>query len=190
MVQIKRATGADRAKIEQLIAEYHASEHVVPRPERIAWAVRQVLRKSSIGILLVAHEKKTIRGVALGTFQPSAELGLTLTIHDFYVEPSVRRKGVGNELAKRLLKEARAMNVDDVDLEILPTNTGARAFWESIGFRPSGRILYSKELWRQRSNDLPRYRSGQAFGRCMPGGCSYDQRHRRPIHDGRLFGCV
>jgi ribosomal protein S18 acetylase RimI-like enzyme len=118
----------------------------VPKPEKIAWAVRQVLRKRSVGILLVAHERKAIRGVALGTFQPSAELGLTLTIHDFYVEPSFQRKGVGNALAKRLLKEGRAMNVDHVDLEILPMNTGARAFWESIGFRPSGRILYSQEL--------------------------------------------
>lgn len=146
MIPIKRATGADRAEIERLIAEYHASEHVVHKPGRIAWTVRQVLRKKSIGILVVAHEKKAIRGVALGTFQPSAESGLTLTIHDFYVEPSLRRKGVGKALAKRLLKEARAMNVDHVDLEILPMNTGARAFWESIGFRRSGRILYCREL--------------------------------------------
>jgi len=146
MIPIKRATGADRAEIERLIAEYHASEHVAPKRERIAWAVRQVPRKKSIGILLIAHGKKAIRGVALGTFQPSAEYGLTLTIHDFYVEPPLRRKGVGNALAKRLLKEARAMNVDHVDLEILPMNTGARAFWESIGFRPSGRILYCQEL--------------------------------------------
>ena len=146
MIPIKRATGTDRAEIERLIAEYHASEHVVPKPERIAWTVRQVLRKRSAGILLVAHEKKAIRGVALGTFQPSAESGLTLTIHDFYVEPSLRRKGVGNALAKRLLKEARAMNVDHIDLEIVPMNRGARAFWESIGFRRSGRILYCQEL--------------------------------------------
>jgi ribosomal protein S18 acetylase RimI-like enzyme len=146
VIPIKRATGADRAEIERLIAEYHASEHIVPKPERIAWTVRQVLRKRSTGILLVAHEKKAIRGVALGTFQPSAESGLTLTIHDFYVEPSLRRKGVGNALAKRLLKEARAMNVDHVDLEILPMNTVAKAFWESIGFRRSGRILYCQEL--------------------------------------------
>jgi ribosomal protein S18 acetylase RimI-like enzyme len=145
MVLIKRATAADRAEIERLIAEYHASEHVVPKPEKIAWAVRQILHKRSVGILLVAHEKKAIRGVALGNFQPSAELGLTLTIHDFYVEPSLRRKGVGNALAKRLLKEACAMNVEHVDLEIFPTNNGARAFWESLGFRPSGRILYSQE---------------------------------------------
>jgi GNAT superfamily N-acetyltransferase len=146
MVLIKRATATDRAEIERLIAEYHASEHVLPKPEKIAWAVRQILRKRSVGILLVAHERKAIRGVAIGTFQPSAELGLTLTIHDFYVEPSFRRKGVSNALAKRLLKEARAMNVEHIDLEIFPINTGARAFWESIGFRPSGRILYSQEL--------------------------------------------
>jgi ribosomal protein S18 acetylase RimI-like enzyme len=53
---------------------------------------------------------------------------------------------VGNALAKRLLKEARAMNVEHVDLEIFPINTAAIAFWESIAFRPSGRILYRQEL--------------------------------------------
>ena len=118
----------------------------MPKPGKIAWAVRQILRKRSVGILLVARERKSIRGVAPGTFQPSAESGLTLTIHDFHVEPSFRRKGMGSALAKRLLKEARAMDLEHVDMEILPSNTRARAFWESIGFRPSGRILYTQEL--------------------------------------------
>lgn len=150
MVIVRRAIAADRAEVERLIAEYHISEGVEPKPGRIAWAVRQILRKRSMGILLVACERRAIRGVALGAFQPSAELGLTLVVHDFFVEPAFRRKGVGTALAKRLLEEARVRKVEEVDLEILPANARARAFWESIGFRPSGRILYSRKVNRRR----------------------------------------
>jgi len=135
MILIRRATAADSAEIERLITAYHVSERVVPKPEKITWAVRQILHNASAGILLVAHERNMILGVALGVFQPSAELGLTLVVHDFFVEPTFRRKGVGRALAKRLLEEARAMNAEHVDLEVLPTSAEARAFWESMRFR-------------------------------------------------------
>jgi GNAT superfamily N-acetyltransferase len=150
MILIRRATPADSAEIERLIAAYHVSERVVPKPEKIAWTVQQILQNRSPGILLVAHERNVILGVALGLFQPSAELGLTLVVHDFFVEPTFRRKGVGRALAKRLLEEAREMNAEHVDLEVFPANSDARAFWESMGFRPSGRIVYSRELQKNR----------------------------------------
>lgn len=144
MILIRRATVAYSAEIERLIAAYHVSERVVPKPERIAWAVRQILENRSAGILLVADGRNVILGIALGLFQPSAELGRTLVVHDFFAEPTFRRKRVGRALAKRLLEEARVMNVEHVDLEIFPGNAEARAFWESMGFRPSERIVHSR----------------------------------------------
>jgi len=38
------------------------------------------------------------------------------------------------------------MHVDRIDLEVLPTNLVATAFWRSMGFRSEGRTIYSCDL--------------------------------------------
>lgn len=146
MVIVERAVLSDRKEVERLIADYHASEGLTPRSERIAWAVEQQLRKRFPGLLLVAREKEAIVGIALAVYQPSSELGRILVVQDFYVDPAARRKGVGRALAVRLLEETKAMRIDRLDLEILSTNEVASAFWKSLGFSTTGRNVYSREI--------------------------------------------
>jgi len=144
MVLVARATPADKAEVMRLIAVYHASEGRPPRPERIDCAVEQQIRNRFPGVLLVARDRRAVVGVVLAVYQPSAELGRLLLVNDFFVEPGARRKGVGRALVARLLEDAKAMHVDEVDLEILPTNPAAAAFWASAGFAATGRAVYSR----------------------------------------------
>jgi GNAT superfamily N-acetyltransferase len=137
---------SDREEIERLIAEYHASEGVMPIKERIAWAVNQQLRGQSPGLLLVARDKGTIVGVALAVYTPSAELGQVMTVNDFFVRPSHRRKGVGRELTNRLIEECKQMKIDEIGLEVLHGNKTASAFWSSVGFGRADRFLLRKKL--------------------------------------------
>jgi len=146
MVLVERANPTDRLDVERLIAAYHTSEGVKARPERITWAVEQVLRNRVGGVLLVAREKRAVVGVALAVYSPSAELGRLLVVNDFFVDPTMRRKGVGRALAARLLDEAKAMRVERIDLEITPNNATAAAFWKSMGFRTGGRTVYGKDI--------------------------------------------
>src|SRR5437870_2511999 len=44
MVLVERANPTDRLDVERLIAAYLTSEAVKPRPERITWAVEQVMK--------------------------------------------------------------------------------------------------------------------------------------------------
>ncbi len=146
MVLVERAAPPDRPDVERLIAAYHTSEGVKPRPERISWAVDQILRNRVGGLLLVAREKRVVVGVALAVYQPSAELGRMLVVNDFFVDPALRRKGIGRALATKIVDEAKAMHVDQIDLEVLPTNAAGGAFWKSMGFRNTGRTIYSREF--------------------------------------------
>ncbi len=146
MVLVERAAPPDRLDVERLITAYIASEGVRPRPERVSWAVEQVMRNRVGGLLLVAREKRSVVGVALAVYTPSAELGRVLVVNDFFVEPAARRKGAGRALAQKILDEAKAMRVDHIDLEVLPTNTVAAAFWKSMGFHTQGRTIYSKDV--------------------------------------------
>ena len=160
MIVVERPHMADRADIERLISEYHVSEGLTPQADRIEWAVSLALRNQFPGILLIARDETKIVGVALGTYSPSAELGRVLMVNDFYVKPPARRKGVGRQLARKLLEEAKRMWIDQVDLEVLPANTIAANFWESLCFRTQGRRIYSLDLKQSMSKI-----SGTTLGR-------------------------
>jgi GNAT superfamily N-acetyltransferase len=134
----------NRSDVERLVAAYHASEGVRPNPERIRWAVDQQLQGLFPGLLLVARQEKALVGVVLAIFTPSAELGRVLTVNDFYVSPAARGHGVGRALVERLMQEAAKMKVNEVDLEVLPRNKGAAAFWTAMGFGTQGRTVYAR----------------------------------------------
>jgi GNAT superfamily N-acetyltransferase len=136
----------DRDEIERLIAEYHESEGLTPIKERIVWAVDQALRGETPGLLLVVHDEKTMVGVALAVYTPSAELGRVMTVNDFFVRPDHRRRGVGRELVKHLIEECKRMKIDEIGLEVLQGNKRAAAFWKSVAFTQSDRFLFRMKL--------------------------------------------
>lgn len=144
MVLVVPAGPMDRSEVERLLAAYHVSEGVVPDAGRIARAVEQQLSGRFPGILLLAKDREATVGVALAILQPSAELGQVLQVNDFFVEPSMRRRGIGRALATRVLEEAAAIKVDRVSLEVLPANDVAASFWRSLGFSTEGRTVYSR----------------------------------------------
>ncbi len=146
MVSVGRAEPSDREEVEKLIAAYHSSEGLVPTRERIAWVVDQLLRDLFPGLLLVARDGDTIVGVALAVYLPSAELGRVMNVHDFYVRPDYRRKGVGSALAKRLVEECKEVHVDEINLEMVSGNEAASPFWRSMGFELAGRVLFKKKI--------------------------------------------
>jgi len=146
MILVKRATDSDRAEILRLIADYHSSELLRPDPAKITRVIEQLLRNKSSGILLVACEDRKLIGVAVATDLPSTEAGSMLIVQDFFVEPRLRRRGIGRALATKLLEEARSIGVERIDLEILSTNEAATRFWQSMGFRPTGRTVFTRAI--------------------------------------------
>ena len=55
------------------------------------------------------------------------------------VEPQCRRRGVGKALVEALLEVLSLQSVVEVFLEVRESNAAASSFYESLGFRPSGK---------------------------------------------------
>ena len=55
-----------------------------------------------------------------------------------WVEPAMRRTGVGRELVRAVLAWARSSGARSVVLGVTDTNDGAVAFYEHLGFEDTG----------------------------------------------------
>lgn len=67
------------------------------------------------------------------------EVADELHITNLAVHPTQRRRGLGRHLLGTILGEARQRSIRVCVLEVRPSNTEARALYESFGFRVVGR---------------------------------------------------
>lgn len=56
------------------------------------------------------------------------------------VAPDARRQGIGEQLMKALITNARALRLETLRLEVLEPNTSAYALYEKLGFRTMRRV--------------------------------------------------
>lgn len=67
------------------------------------------------------------------------EIGHEIHITNLAVHPRFRRQGIARALLGATLEEARRTGVEQAFLEVRPTNSEARALYESLGFQVIGR---------------------------------------------------
>ncbi|MBX3388534.1 MAG: GNAT family N-acetyltransferase [Phycisphaeraceae bacterium] len=97
-------------------------------PERIAdpeSALLVVEQDSKIAGFLVATTERSIPIYRLARFG---------FIHDVWVEPHARGKGLGKLLALRAIEKFRRIGVEQIRLETAAQNPAARKLFESCGF--------------------------------------------------------
>ena len=79
-----------------------------------------------------------------------------LNVHDFYVVPELRGRGIGRALLAAVEHRAREMGCCKLTLEVLENNTPARRLYESWGFshaqysEAAGRAIF---LWKRLSGE-------------------------------------
>ncbi len=84
-------------------------------------------------IYIVAKEDNNVAGYA-GMYLSFEEGNIT----NVAVNPSSRRKGIGEKIVRDILNRAYEKGVRDVFLEVRETNSAAIALYEKIGFKEEG----------------------------------------------------
>ena len=77
----------------------------------------------------VAEENGVVRGFALYYIRYSTWKGQRLYLEDIYVEPSMRRKGMGKLLFDSLIKEGKERNLNGMVWQVLEWNEPALSFY-------------------------------------------------------------
>jgi ribosomal protein S18 acetylase RimI-like enzyme len=125
-------------------ARYPMLPDVVQRYER--WLPQRALDSRSV--FLVAEEEGRIAGFLIGTVErniPIYRLEEFGFIHDMWVEPEFRRRGLARGLVLAAVERFRALGVTQVRLETAAGNEAARRLFASCGFRV-GTIDMLREL--------------------------------------------
>lgn len=116
-------------------ARYAFLPDIVERYER--WLPERAADPRSV--LLIASDSAPI-GFIVGTVEreiPIYEVREFGFIHDTWVEPSHRGRGIGGLLTRTALEAFRAMGVAQVRLDTARANGDARRLFSACGFRES-----------------------------------------------------
>jgi ribosomal protein S18 acetylase RimI-like enzyme len=142
-VFIRSATAADLPAVEKLLrSAWHAAYDGIHGPEKIeatsrAWHNQSALKAKLArpwSEFLLADTGEAIAGIAYAS-QSSEDF---VMIHQIYVDPARTGSGIGSQLLEECFEsfpEAKAFR-----LEVDEKNPRAVAFYQSFGFRETGRI--------------------------------------------------
>ena len=143
-VEIRRATIKDIKEILPVwgqLADFHSALDPAFTPSaqwpREYGAYLRTLISRDDAIAVVAKESLEVVGYAVGritTLPPFFEHRYRGYIHDVFVKPECRRRGVGRQLVEEILRWLERHRVTLVELTVA-ANNDAIPFWQRLGFR-------------------------------------------------------
>ncbi|WP_338598365.1 GNAT family N-acetyltransferase [Sulfolobus tengchongensis] len=144
MVTVRKATKEDsRTLVDFFSRMYRLNSEFDPLllvPENLEERVSKMVEKSlddSNEMLVIAEDQGKIVGAARVMivdrlfYVPDKEA----VIREFYVHPSYRRQGVGNEIVKFIEDELRERGIEILAAQFPSRNLIAVSFYRKMGFR-------------------------------------------------------
>jgi ribosomal protein S18 acetylase RimI-like enzyme len=146
-ITVRRATADDVTTLVGLMVAYYTEAgHPVDGPHA-AQTFDIVLADAALGRVWIAAQHGAPVGYIVLTLGFSLEYGgRDAFVDDLFVHIEARRRGAATALLDAALKEAGALGVRALHLEVEGSNTGAQRLYERHGFRDNGRQLLTRRL--------------------------------------------
>ncbi|MBE9197965.1 MULTISPECIES: GNAT family N-acetyltransferase [unclassified Nodularia (in: cyanobacteria)] len=117
-------------------AKYGLRSH--PEQYYEKWLTRLLHKERSV--FLVAEDEDKLVAFLVATVEPEISiysLQEFAFIHDLWVEPEYRRKGIAPQIIKLTVERFQQMGVKQIRLDTVAANDSARELFKSCGFRVS-----------------------------------------------------
>jgi len=143
-VTVRPLTWADLAAVDRIDAKLTGLD----RSAYCAAKFREVLDESGVHVSQVAE----VDGVVAGFVMVRADFGefgrneTTAVLDTIGVHPSYAGRGIGHALLSQLLVKLDALRVESVRTKVDQDNFGLWNFLTNCGFKPSQRLLLTKEV--------------------------------------------
>lgn len=135
-MEIREAVSGDIPQLAELLAELFAQEaDFTPDARKQRRALGAILNRREAGrIYCASHAGAPVGMVSILFTISTAEGGPVAWLEDMIVRPDWRRQGVGRQLLRRAIGEARAAGCMRITLLTDATNQGAERFYSRAGF--------------------------------------------------------
>lgn len=146
-IVIQKAEHGDLDKVAPLFSQYRVFYEQSSSPEKERAYLDARMQRGECTILLASGEQGPAGFVLMYPTFDSVDLAGVCVLHDLFVAPDQRRKGIGRALMKAAHEFARGTGASRVDLSTAVTNTVAQPLYESMGYeRDSEFFSYSLTL--------------------------------------------
>jgi GNAT superfamily N-acetyltransferase len=129
-ILVRKAVRTDCPRLLELIKELALYEKA---PDEVVVALSHFeesgFGESPVWWAFVAEIDGIVRGFALYYIRYSTWKGQRMYLEDIYVEPSVRREGIGALLFDKLIAEAKERNLNGMVWQVLEWNAPALNFY-------------------------------------------------------------
>ena len=132
---VRPADASDRGAAARLLGRFLEERGVASTPDDVAKAVEIALQPRAAAWLVMASRGGVAVGVCLANFVVDPARGAVLRIESLYVAPQHRRHGAGSALLEHVVREARAVGVARVEIDVFPERELPAALIERVGMR-------------------------------------------------------
>lgn len=137
-VKVEPAQRSDLAQLAELLHLLFLQEcDFKPDSKKQRRALGMLLDSPSAAVFVARKGERIIGMVSLLFTISTSEGGAACWLEDMVVLPAYRHFGVGSQLLKRAVAEARSRGATRITLLTDRINGSAQRFYESHGFRPS-----------------------------------------------------
>jgi len=146
-MELRLAHAEDLETLVPLVMAYHRFEEVHMPEAVVRQAVAPLLGGSEHGrIWLIHHEGQCAGYIALCLGYSIEFAGREAFIDELYLHAPFRRLGLGRAAVEEVVREAAALGVRAVHLEVAQGNTSAQQFYGAMGFAPRSRYFLMTRL--------------------------------------------
>ena len=133
---VRVASRDDADAIGRLLYAFNREfDEPAPAPSALADRMRLLLDGGDTVVLLVDDGLEGPAGLAVLRFRAAIwSTGLECYLAELYVTPDRRGQGRGRALMEAVLREARRLGADTMDIGVDEPDVAARRLYESLGF--------------------------------------------------------
>ena len=136
MTTIRPATMEDLLHASLIVAGFRKKERTVSTPQKREMALRPLSDGSPSGIVYMVGQSNSPMGYMVLIFIWSIKYGgLEAVVEEVYFRHSIRGKGIGNSILKKLYHTMAAHGVNSLSLEVNQKNYKATQFYKTLRFR-------------------------------------------------------
>ena len=133
---VRVASRDDADAIGRLLYAFNREfDEPTPAPSAVAERMRLLLDGGDTVVLLADDGPAGPAGLAVLRFRAAIwSTGLECYLAELYVTPDRRGRGLGRALMEAVLREARSLGADTMDIGVDEPDVAARRLYESLGF--------------------------------------------------------